>query len=116
MLQFFDDLPSDRWAALLHVDQHARTRDLVEPASPEKQRRYIQWVLVAAYELHLLILPAWQSEPGLLYRVAGEMSDELFASFERDLAGVMPKIASLAGRSEARRISNAPMLDLAKAT
>ena len=116
MLQFFDNLPNDRWAALLYVERHARARDLAEPASPEKRRRYMQWVLVAAYELHLRILPAWQSEADLLYRVAGEMSDELFASFERDFAGVLPKIALLAERSEAPRISNAPTLDLAKAT
>jgi hypothetical protein len=61
MLQFFDDLPDDRWAAFLYVERHARQRYLSEPPSTETRRSYVQMVLVAAYELKLLILPDWQS-------------------------------------------------------
>lgn len=116
MLQFFDDLPNDRWAALLYVERNARNRHLREPSSTEKRRLYIQMVLVAAHELHLRILPGWQSQSGLLYRVAGQMSDELFAEFEQDLAAALPKISSLAELDNAPRARNETILDLSKAT
>ena len=116
ILQFFDDLPNDRWAAFLYVERHARERDLTEPSSPENRRRYIQWVLVAAHELKLLILPEWQSQSVMLYRAADQISDESFADFEQELAVVLPKISSLAKLDKAPRAPNENILDLSKAT
>jgi hypothetical protein len=66
-------------------------------------------ILVAAYELELHILPLWQTEGMLLYRVIGlsfDVDDDEgggFAAFERDLASAMPKIESLARQGTALR-------------
>lgn len=75
-------------------------------------------VLVAALELNLRILPQWQSEAGLLYRVGAiglnednENWDRIFAEFESDLAAVRPKIESLAKRRTASR-SAEPLVPL----
>jgi len=51
MLQFFDDLPDDRWAAFLHVEQHARQQFLKRTPTLEARRQYVQMILVAAHEL-----------------------------------------------------------------
>jgi len=90
MLQWFDDLPDDRWAAFLYVER--RGRELFKP-SLIGRRRFVQWILVAAHELNLRILPHWQSQPALLYRViaVGINEDDKdgereFAEFESDLA------------------------------
>ena len=71
--------------------------------------------LVAAYELKLRILPEWQTEFALLYRVAGLGLDvdDGFAEFERNLAAIMPKIVSLANRGTALRSGEQWPLDLA---
>jgi|SRR6516164_11158249 hypothetical protein len=108
MLQFFDDLPDDRWAAFLYVERFARQQHLTP--SVIARRKYIQMVLVAAHELSLRILPGWQSKSGLLYRTIAigiheddKNGDNAFAAFEKDLAAVMPKIESLAKRGTASR-------------
>ena len=107
MLQFFDDLPDDRWAAFVYVERHAREKYLSGPQSVEKRRRYVEMTLVAAYELGLRIFPEWQHEPGKLYDLAGLGfqfdEDGKFKAFKRDLAVVMPKIKSLAKRGTALR-------------
>lgn len=76
-------------------------------------------VLVAAYELKLIILPNWQSEAGLIYGVIGicisvsEEGESAFSEFERDLAAVMPKIEFLASQNTASRDGAQVRLDLA---
>jgi hypothetical protein len=114
VLQFFDDWPQDRWDAFLQVERHVRKCHLSGTPSIESRRRYIQMTLVAAYELKLTIVPEWQSESGLLYRVAGLGLDEDdgFAEFERDLTAVMPKIEMLAKRGNAPRNISHPQLPL----
>jgi hypothetical protein len=119
MLQSFDDLPDDRWAAFLYVEQ--RGRELFTP-SLIGRRRFVQWILVAAHELNLRILPRWQSESALLYRVIAigineddENGENEFAKFESDLAAVMPKIESLAKRgTSSRSIEPQVPLDIAE--
>jgi hypothetical protein len=71
----------------------------------ERRRRYVQMVLVVAFELKLRILPEWQSEIGLLYRVAGLGldQDDSFEQFDRDLAAVLPKIQWLADQRKSPR-------------
>ena len=77
-------------------------------------------ILVAAYELELHILPQWQTEGMLLYRVIGlsfdvdEDGGGGFAAFERDLAAAMPKIESLAKQGTALRGREQQPLNLAK--
>ena len=120
MLQFYDDLPDDRWAAFLYVERQVRQHHLSGPPPIERRRRYVQVILVAAYELKLRILPEWQSTSGLLYRVAGlgldveEEGNGGCAQFERDLAAVMPKIESLAKRGTALRSLEQGLLILAE--
>jgi hypothetical protein len=120
MLQFYDDLPDDRWAAFLYVERQVRQHHLSGPLSIERRRRYVQMILVAAYELKLCILPEWQSKSGLLYRVAGlgldvdEEGNGGCAQFERDLAAAMPKIALLARRGTALRSLEQGLLILAE--
>lgn len=109
MLQFFDDLPSDRWAAFLYVEQHARQNFLSEPSSTEGRLQYVQMTLIAAYELKLRILPEWQSEAALLYSLTSICSENGGRSFERDLAALMPKIKSLAKRGTALRPAKVPL-------
>lgn len=119
MLQFFDDLPADRWAALVHVEKHAREAFLKDSSSADERRGYVQMILVAAHELQLRILPKWQSEFGLLYHVAGlglggDKNGKGVAAFERDLAAVTPKIKELAKRGTATWDDTVGPLDLGK--
>ncbi len=118
MLQFFDDLPDDRWAAFLHVQQHARRGFLSGSKSPEEKWHYVQMVLFGAHELSLSILPKWQSLGSKPYPVIprGLESDETFAAFERDLNAIIPKIELLAKRGTAPRsgLHTDTRLDLAK--
>ena len=114
MLQFFDDLPHDRWAAFLHVEQHARQTFLRSPRVGAR-RKYMQMVLLAAHELELLILPDWQSVEGLLHHIAvlssGLDGDEKQRfSFLEELEEKLPKIALLAKRgTELRRRPYKPL-------
>jgi hypothetical protein len=74
-------------------------------------------VLVAAYELKLIVLPNWQSEFGLIYRVIGigfgEDGEDAFAAFERNLTAIIPKIELLARRGTALRDEAQVRLDVA---